>query len=204
MPKRKDKKKIQKIKYEKNRLDRAFEQIERGEPIRNFQRGEIYIIEPADNSGTESMEKRRPAVVISDVYANRGSNVRMVPLTSQYKQNLITNVSGINVDGVSATAICSMAAPVAVERILKLIAICPQADMMRISEALAYADGIHNIFLREASSNSRKAGDEAPELQNIDANEDLRRENERLKAEIKQKEQIYENAIQIICNQRRN
>ena len=76
-------------------------------------------------------------------------------------------------------------------------------DMVRISEALAYADGIHNIFLREASSNSRKAGDEAPELQNIDVNEALRRENERLRAEIKQKEQIYENAIQIICNQSR-
>lgn len=97
-------------------------------------RGEIYFVKAIKNSGSEQ-GGNRPAIVVSNDYANQYSDVvEVVYLTTAEKVSLPTHVEVIC--RFKSTALCEQINSVSKSRLTEFVRRCNEEEMKKIDDAL--------------------------------------------------------------------
>lgn len=101
----------------------------------NYQRGDIYYVEPYYSVGSEQ-RSGRPAIIVSNNRNNESSpTVEVVYMTTQPKKDLPTHVT-VHGTGKESTALCEQVHTVDLQRLTSYCGVCSKMEMQQIDVAL--------------------------------------------------------------------
>lgn len=155
----------------------------------DIKRGHIYYIAPGAQTGSE-MRADRPGIVVSSDRENGTSGTaEVVFLTTAQKKEMRSHVL-IRATGRDSTALCEQITTVAAERIGTHLAICSDAEMAAVEEAVR-----QSLDLPEAATESQK--DTAERLKEVQLdNQKLKQELRLANAESELLRELYENLLE--------
>lgn len=120
---------------------KALMNVQKGERVMGFYRGEIFFVTRNGNTTGSEQEVGRPAVIVSNNIGNENSRiVQVVYLTSQPKAPLPTHVPVMC--KVPSIALCEQITTVYQDRLSDYIRTCTDAEMEAIDRALMVSLGI--------------------------------------------------------------
>jgi len=104
-------------------------------------RGEVWWVDFDPSRGGE-IQKRRPAVIVSNDMANRHLNrIQVVPLTSNVSR-LYPAEAIVTLNGERRKAIASQLTTVSKERVLNRAGVLPAAELELVSQAIRVQLGL--------------------------------------------------------------
>lgn len=157
----------------------------------SIKRGHIYYIAPGAQTGNE-MRADRPGIVVSSDRENGTSGTaEVVFLTTAQKKEMRTHVL-IRATGRDSTALCEQITTVAEERIGTHLAICSDAEMAAIEEALR-----QSLALPGGTTDLEKDNAERLKTAQLD-NQKLKQELRLANAETELLREMYESLLSLL------